>query len=60
MHSNFRGGDNYAQWVVGDDGTADCTLWINMPEQILGDPDMDGMGHELLHCLTGDFHPEDE
>jgi len=60
FHEDSRGGDAFAEWVVRDDGIADCTLWIHMPQQVLGDPDMDGIGHELLHCLAGNFHPEDE
>ena len=59
FHEGTRGGDVFADWIVGDDGTVDCTLWLRMPQQILGDPDMDGIGHEFLHCVAGDFHPED-
>jgi len=59
FHDGLRGGDAFSDWTVRSDGTADCVLWIHMPQQILGDPDMDGIGHEFLHCVAGDFHPED-
>lgn len=38
--------------------TSLCEVWIRVPDQVLGDPDMDGIGHEFLHCIFGDFHPE--
>ena len=34
-----------------------CEIYVPMPEQVLGDSAMDTIGHELLHCVTGDFHP---
>lgn len=58
-HDGPRGGNVYASWDIEDDGTVDCELWLIMPRQIMGDPDMDGIGHEFLHCVAGDFHPED-
>ena len=33
-----------------------CLIEAQLPEHILGDPKMDALGHELLHCLTGNFH----
>lgn len=33
-----------------------CLITARMPEQVIGDPDMDSLGHEFLHCMTGDFH----
>lgn len=58
-------GDNvYADWTLYEDEDGElwteCELWIRVPEKILGDPDMDGNGHEFGHCVLGDFHPEDE
>lgn len=35
-----------------------CELWIEKrPAKVWGDPEMDTLGHELGHCLWGDFHP---
>ena len=36
-----------------------CVITVRMPDQIIGDPEMDSLGHEILHCVTGDFHPGD-
>ena len=48
----------YARWVVDWDANASwCVIHAQFPEQVLGDPRMDALGHELLHCLVGDFHP---
>lgn len=33
-----------------------CLITARMPDQVIGDPDMDSLGHEFLHCVTGDFH----
>lgn len=44
-------------WVYDDDtNTSVCEIWVPMPEQVMGDDDMDTVGHELLHCLAGEFH----
>ncbi len=37
-------------------GISACELWVPVPMHVLGDPAMDTLGHELLHCLTGYFH----
>ncbi len=56
-----RAGDANSSWLYDEETkTGVCVIWVRMPEQILGDPDMDALGHEVLHCLIGDFHPEDE
>lgn len=34
-----------------------CKITTLFPERVLGDPRMDALGHELLHCIIGDFHP---
>lgn len=52
-------GWSYSEPVVTPDGNLFtlCIIAAPMPEQVLGDPAMDTLGHELLHCLTGEFHP---
>lgn len=59
-----RGEQTEAEYALyeSEDGTlwTECILFVRLPEQVLGDPDMDAIGHELLHCLIGDFHPNDE
>jgi len=55
-----RGGDAGSSYYYDEETrTSICEVWVRMPEQILGDPDMDALGHEVLHCLAGDYHPED-
>jgi len=55
-----RGGGANSEWMYDEvEKISICRIWVRMPEQILSDPDMDSLGHEVLHCLTGDFHPED-
>lgn len=39
-----------------DTNTNICKLFVPMPTHVLGDDKMDTLGHELLHCLVGDFH----
>jgi len=56
-----RGMEAYASWLYDSETNATiCVITARMPDQVLGDPDMDSLGHELLHCLTGDFHQGDE
>ncbi len=57
-------------WVEGEPGMAAhasyvydeetnsviCVVTARMPDNVLGDPEMDSIGHEILHCVTGDFH----
>ena len=51
------GWEAMTQWVVyPDDDISFCTITIPTPTHVLGDPAMDAMGHELLHCLSGSFH----
>lgn len=48
----------YASWKVDfENNMSVCLLTATPPQQVLGDPRMDALGHELLHCLTGNFHP---
>jgi hypothetical protein len=56
-----RGEQVDSSWFYDEEtDTSICKIWIRLPDQILGDPDMDGIGHEVLHCLTGAFHPKDD
>lgn len=34
----------------------DCEIWAIRPRIVLGDAAMDTLGHELLHCISGEFH----
>lgn len=48
----------YAEYVADFDANISfCVITTVMPQQMLGDPAMDALGHEMLHCLTGAFHP---
>jgi len=38
--------------------TTICLILAPRPVFVLGDPLMDALGHELLHCLAGEFHNE--
>lgn len=52
-----RGDVAWSEWVVDEEQSlSTCDIWAKRPMQPLGDPDMDALGHELLHCLIGDFH----
>ena len=47
-----------AEWEVDyDSNMSVCLITATPPQHVLGDPYMDALGHELLHCLIGDFHP---
>lgn len=50
--------DGYAEYVLPVEGgtISLCKLTVMMPERVLGDPQMDTIGHEFLHCIVGDFH----
>lgn len=39
-----------------DTDTNICKLFVPIPTHVYGDDKMDTLGHELLHCLVGDFH----
>ena len=52
------GFEAYAQWEVDTDKNISwCIITTTLPKQVLGDAAMDALGHELLHCITGQFHP---
>jgi len=55
-----RAGEAWSEWEVGEDNVVDCEIWVHRPEQAMGDPDMDALGHEVLHCLIGEFHEDDK
>lgn len=40
-----------------EENVAWCEVWIVQPTNVLGDPAMDGIGHEVGHGIWGDFHP---
>lgn len=72
VHPEFIAGVSLVKmdWVDGERGMAVfasymydeetnstiCLITARMPDQVIGDPDMDSLGHEFLHCITGDFH----
>lgn len=72
VHPEFVAGTSLVKvnWVEGERGMAAfasymydeetnstiCLITARMPDQVIGDPEMDSLGHEFLHCLTGDFH----
>lgn len=48
----------YAEYVADFESNLSlCVITTTIPTQVLGDSAMDTLGHELLHCLTGSFHP---
>lgn len=52
------GYEAYAQYSVDFDANLSfCLITTVIPKQTLGDSKMDALGHELLHCITGGFHP---
>ncbi len=52
-----RGEEANASYLYDEEtDTTICKIWIRVPDQVIGDPDMDSIGHEVLHCLIGDFH----
>ena len=52
------GVEAFAEWEVDyENNFSACVITATPPQQVLGDPRMDALGHELLHCLIGNFHP---
>lgn len=52
-----RGMEAFASYMYDEETSLTiCVITARMPDQIIGDPDMDSLGHEFLHCVTGDFH----
>ena len=42
--------------LVARDGGLVCRLWVLKPRNV-DDERTTALGHELLHCLVGDYHP---
>jgi len=64
VHINWldseRGGEAWSSFYYDEETNSSlCAVYARRPEQILGDPDMDALGHEFLHCLIGEFHSDD-
>ena len=52
------GTEAYATWIPDfEENYSICIITVQFPSHVLGDPIMDSLGHELLHCITGKFHP---
>ncbi len=48
-----------SSWYYDEEtDTTICKIWIRIPDDVIGDPDMDGLGHEFLHCMIGNFHSD--
>jgi len=45
-------------WWRTDDGKVHCKIFGPIPEYVNDDPDMDTLGHEFLHCISGEFHAD--
>ena len=55
-----RGMEAYASYAYDEETNSTvCLITARMPDEVIGDPEMDSLGHEVLHCVTGDFHPGD-
>lgn len=53
-----EGTQAYAQWQVDyKNNLSFCVVYAQWPRHSVGDIRMEALGHELLHCLTGEFHP---
>jgi len=53
-----RGMEAFASYAYDQEtNSVICLVTARMPDQVIGDPDMDAIGHEIMHCVTGDFHP---
>lgn len=61
VHFHWVGGERgmaaYASYIYDKETNSTiCVVTARMPDQIIGDPEMDSFGHEVMHCATGDFH----
>lgn len=53
------GEEAWSEWTIDEEQKlSTCEIWVKRPMQPLGDPDMDALGHEVLHCFIGNFHDE--
>jgi len=48
----------FAVWANPGNKPYWCRIHAQKPTRVTGDDKMDTLGHELLHCLIGTFHPE--
>lgn len=52
-----KGMEAWASYLYDEETNSTiCVITARMPDKIIGDPEMDSLGHEFLHCVTGDFH----
>lgn len=50
-------GEAFAAYeVLPELNVSRCEIWAARPRYVLGDPNMDSLGHELMHCIGGAFH----
>lgn len=50
--------DGFAVWANPSRQPYWCRIHAVKPEKIRNSEKMDTLGHELLHCTIGTFHPE--
>jgi len=48
----------FAVWANPGNKPYWCRIHAQKPTKVNGDEKMDTLGHELLHCMIGTFHPE--
>ena len=48
----------FAVWANPSREPKWCRIHAMKPTRVNKDPKMDTLGHELLHCMIGTFHPE--
>lgn len=54
----LEGVEAWAEWVISvEHNVSACHITAQFPTHVLGDPIMDSLGHEFLHCIVGSFHP---
>ncbi len=47
-----------AEYIVNlEESFSLCRIEAQFPTHTLNDPIMESIGHELLHCIVGNFHP---
>jgi hypothetical protein len=56
-----NGAEAWSEFIIlPEQDTSICDIYVQPPVAMLGDPLMDALGHEVLHCLAGNFHAVDE
>ena len=48
----------FAVWANPSREPKWCRIHAMKPTRVKGDEKMETLGHELLHCMIGTFHPE--